>query len=318
MLNPLISQLRLSLEQMSGLASDFSGNIRMGVGTLQTFHGAVKELGGSAQGAVDQLVKIVKTSGDFVQRVESLQQKGLDKLTEALSGPTWTLASSAAAMDARVQELEGQITALGEASQAIAVAIGEHSQGETALREDIASNVEILRTQLKAISHLGASIDSTAASLRTELTPLFSRLSKDLIEAQTRSAHESRSTAEKVAVGVDSIREMLVSLQALASPERIREERRAIEELRKAVESLSRQAGQQTANRTKQAPQPESEQQIRRLKEEIRLMRRQPERGAEGRRVSMPSPASIPRQVQHAPGGFERLWRWLGFGGRNS
>jgi hypothetical protein len=307
-LNPLISQLRLSLEQMSGLASDFSGNIRMGVDTIENFHRAVEKLGGSAQGAVDQLVQIVRTSGDFVKEVESLQQKGLDKLAGALAGPAQVLASSAGA-------LSGQVSTLSDSSKAIAEALGAHSHGEAALREDIASNVEILRTQLKAISHLGASIDSTAESLRVELTPLFSKLSKDLIEAQTRSAHESRATAEKVAAGVDSIRGMLVSLQALASPERIREEKRAIEELRKAVENLSRQAGQQpTASRTKQAPQPPESEEIRRLKAEVRSMRRQE------RPVPKAPPASLPSQIQRAPqamyseGRLARLLRWLGFG----
>ncbi len=317
-LNPLISQLRLSLEQMSGLASDFSGNIRIGVGTLQTFHSAVEKLGGSAQGAVDQLVQIVRTSGDFVREVESLQQKGLAALADALSGPTGILANSAASMDARVQALAGQISALGEASQAIGTAIGEHSQGEAALRQDLSTNVDVLRHQIQEISHLRASVDSTAKSLHTELSPLFTILSQDLIKAQARSAQESRSTGEKVAAGVEGIWGMLASLQALASPERLHEERRAIEELRNAVDSLSHQLGQRTTHQAKQAPQPESEQQIRRLKEEIRLMRQQPERGTEGRSPTTLPPSSIPRQVQSRPSGFARLRQWLGFGDRNS
>lgn len=319
-LNPLISQLRLSLEQMSGLASDFSGNIRMGVGTLQTFHAAVKELGGSAQGAVDQLVQIVRTSGDFVREVESLQQKGLDKLTQSLSGPTEVLAKSAAAMDERVRTLAEQILSLDDSSKAIVAALGAHSEGEAALREDISTNINALRQQMKEMSQLRASVDSTAKSLRTELTPLFSRLSQELSDAQALSAKESRSTTEQMAAGVESIRGMLVSLQTLSSPERIREERHALEDLRKAVERLSHQREQQTITRARQTPQPENEEQIRHLKEEIRPMRLQAARETEGLVPAppLPPPVEISPQAKSAPGGFARFLQWLGFGGHNS
>lgn len=316
-LNPLISQLRLSLEQMSGLASDFSGNIRMGVGTLQTFHDAVKELGGSAQGAVDQLVQIVRTSGDFVREVESLQQKGLDKLAKTLSGPTEVLASSASAMDERVRTLADQISSLDDSSRAIATALGVHSKGEAALREDISININALKHQMKEISQLRASVDSTAKNLQAELTPLFSTLSRELIDAHALSAKEGRLTAEQVALGVESIRGMLMSLQVLSSPERIQEERRALEELRKAVENFGPQLERQATAPTRQRPQPQSEGQVRQLKEDIRQMKRQATRETGGL-LPAPPPVSIPRQAKGTPRGFARLWQWLGFGGRNS
>lgn len=310
-LNPLISQLRLSLEQMSGLASDFSSNIRMGVGTLVTFHSAVEKLGGSAQGAVEQLVQIVRTSGDFVREVESLQQKGLEHLAAALSGPTQDLVNSAAAMSSCVQTLSGQISALGEASQAIATAIGQHSQGEIALRQDFAATVDILRDQSQSISKLRTNVDAAAKNLRDELTPLFAALSQALVKVQTESAQENRSAGERMADGIESIRGMLTSLRTLTSP--IQDERRAIDELRKVIESLGRQLGQQPASRPKQPPQMETEQQIRGLEAEVRSLRRQVQGGAEGR-VPLSTPASIPIQVRREPRGIGRLLRWLSFG----
>lgn len=319
-LKPLIRELSSSLQEMSGLSSDFSGNIRMGVGTLQTFHGAVEKLGGSAQGAVDQLVQIVRTSGDFVREVESLQQKGLDKLAQSLSGPTEALANSAAAMDERVRSLAGQVSSLDDSSKAIAAALGAHSEGEAALRGEISSNITALRQQMKEMSQLRSSVDSTAKSLRTELTPLFSTLSRELSEAQALSTKESRSTIEQVAGGVESIRGMLVSLQTLSSPERIREERRAIEELRSAIEILSHQLQQQAPVRGRPMPQstqPENEHQVRRLKEEIRHLRQQTAREMK-ELVPAPPALGTPHQAKSISGRFMRLLEWLGLGGRNS
>lgn len=162
-LQPLIGQLRLSLEQMSGLATDFSDNIRMGVDTLGTFHQAVSSLGGSAQSAVDQLVQIVKTSSAFVSEVETMQQKGMANLAQTLSGPTNLLAGSASAMRDSVEGLAGHVASLARSSQAIETALKTEGQEKAVLRRDLAQQSEILRTQLQT------SFDTTAERLRVEL-----------------------------------------------------------------------------------------------------------------------------------------------------
>jgi hypothetical protein len=207
-LAPLISQLRTSLETMLGLSNDFSGNIRMGVNTLETFHEAVGRLGGSAQGAVDQLVQIVKTSGDFVREVEALQQKGMEQLSSALSGPAERLAGAAAAMEGKVGEFSGQ-------TQAIARTVSENQRSQQSLAEEITRINDILEAQSRAFDRLEGDFDSLGLTvgdgIGKSLRTLFESLPEGLLEFQRRAAAENRAALEQIATGIAALKDSLAA-----------------------------------------------------------------------------------------------------------
>jgi hypothetical protein len=210
-LAPLVGQLRKSLEQMSGLATDFSSNIRMGVSTLESFHEAVGKLGSSAQGAVDQLVKIVETSSDFVHEVETLQQKGMEQLSSVLSGPAERLAGAAAALEGRVGALEENIGSLGRSSSAIAQVLGQSQRDQQVLRQEIAHLNETLEGQSRAFSRLEGDFDSIGGTvgdgIHGALIPLFEALPRELLEAQRQAASENRDALQQIASTISAIQE---------------------------------------------------------------------------------------------------------------
>jgi len=232
-LAPLVSQLQKSLEQMSGLATDFSSNIRMGVSTLEHFHEAVGKLGSSAQGAVDQLVKIVTTSGDFVHEVETLQQKGMEQLSDVLSGPAERLAVAAAALEGKVGGLEKNVGDLGASSSAIAEVLGQNQHDQQGLWQEIAHLNKTLEGQSRAFSRLEGDFESIGGTvgdgIHRALIPLFESLPRELLEVQRQAASENRDALERIASAVAAIQEnRLTRVQAPESiPRPMRESRDA-------------------------------------------------------------------------------------------
>ncbi len=180
-LHPLVRSLSVSLEQMSGLATSFSGNIRMGVSTLETFHDAVARLGGSAEGAVEQLVKIVDLSVNFVRELETLQEKG----AKTLAIPAERLASSAAAIDRRMETLDGRLASLGDASRDIA----------------------------KIVAASQAGIASLPVSLQHGLRPLFEMQVSALLEGQSQSTKTNREALSELTTSTQLLRNLVSSTQ---------------------------------------------------------------------------------------------------------
>jgi hypothetical protein len=186
-LHPLIRSLSVGLEQMSGLATDFSGNIRMGVSTLETFRDAVARLGGSAEGAVEQLVKIVDLSVNFVRELETLQEKG----AKTLAVPAERLAGSAAAIDGRIEALDGRLASLGDASRDIA----------------------------KIVAASQAGIASLPVSLQHGLKPLFEMQANVLLEGQGQSAKTNREALSELTVSTQLLRNLVASTQGSSGRE---------------------------------------------------------------------------------------------------
>jgi hypothetical protein len=207
-LAPLISQLRNSLDTMLGLSNDFSGNIRMGVNTLETFHEAVGRLGSSAQGAVDQLVQIVKTSSDFVREVETLQQKGMEQLSVVLSGPAERLAGAATSMEDRVQDLNDYILDISRSTI-------ENQKSQQTFAQEVSRFNEALEEQGRSFSRLEGDLDSLGLTvgdgIRKSLTPLIQSLHEGMLEFQRHAAAENRAAMEQIASGLIALREILAT-----------------------------------------------------------------------------------------------------------
>lgn len=304
-LRPLVSRLRVSLEEMSGLTTSFSGNISDGAATLKAFHAAVHALGSSAAGAVGQVQQIVEITGKFVQEVGDLQQTGVQRLSDALAGPTASLADAAAAMQSRVDSLHSEISSL-------TVAIDRHSGGEEALRQSLVQTAESLEGQLQTTAELHGAVATLGPDLGRGLAPLFDNLSRDLTRSQEHLTSDSRKTLQVIATGVDAIREMLDELRTLRSPERLREERQGLEALQRAVEGLRDgiARNERPGSRSETSPGRDNLEQVSLLREIRGLLQTSVDQR------EAPHQGWL-RRVLHRDDdgqGTSRLLRWLGFG----
>jgi hypothetical protein len=214
-LRPLVHSLSVDLQQMSGLATDFSGNIQMGVSTLKTFHDAVARLGGSADGVADQIEKVARISTDFVRELAVLQEKG----AKALAGPANKLADSAVAIEARMKLLDGRLDSLGAATRDSANIVGEQTQAIKSLQESSVS-LPILM----------------ADALRGRLTPVLEGQSKSLRESQGQLAEFHRETLTQFGLISAPLKDLFTSL--LQEPAREREKEQWIRDLRNELERL--------------------------------------------------------------------------------
>jgi hypothetical protein len=204
-LHPLIQRLSISLEKMSGLAIDFSGNIRVGVSTLETFREAVARLGGSAEGAVDQLVKIVRLSTDFVRELETLQAEG----AKTLAVPAEKLVESAATIATRMTALDGRLGSLENASRDTVkvLAITQAAIGglPAAVRESL---MPLAESPGKAIE---VGFASLPAVVREAAGPLLERHAKTISAGQDRSARASLDALAELTACVGRLDRLLTA-----------------------------------------------------------------------------------------------------------
>ncbi|MEO6191679.1 MAG: hypothetical protein ABIS20_01600 [Thermoanaerobaculia bacterium] len=227
-LHPLVRSLSVSLTQMSGLATDFSGNIRMGVSTLETFRDAVTRLGGSAEGAVEQLVKIVSLSTSFVRELETLQEKG----AKTLAIPAEKLASSATAIETWMGALDGRLESLGNATREVAIMLRERGQGEDTIRKQLARTATLVAEQTQALATSQTGLAVLPQSIQQGISPL--------LEAQRKVQESSRESLVDLAATTKSLHDLLAQATTRVNQDQWPHDlRRELERLHLGVGDLS-------------------------------------------------------------------------------
>jgi ABC-type transporter Mla subunit MlaD len=305
-LAPLVRGLAVTLEQMAGVSTDFTGNIARGQESLGAFHRAVEELGTVARDSVGQLTGIVDTASRFLAETQSLQEEGRQQLVviaQALSEPVASLAGSAGAIEAGVASLQGELGGVGTSTSAVAQAVDALRQEGGTLQRGLSGAVDGLGAFADDARILGERQEQLAArgeAMIGAVEELVERLVNARVAAGDRQEKNAAAAAAAAQQAADAIEVLRGLGEAVAGHSA---------ELRHGLDTLD----QRHSEGLQQARQRDEVLlgALARLTDEIRSLSRQTRRHSKQTRQPKARAAALPPQPVTERSFVERAGGWL-------
>lgn len=166
-LQPIVDKLALALESLPQQVERFSSNIRSGEEILQEFHGAVRELGGSAKEAVENLSGVVTSSQEFIREIPRLQGEGRQEFLDAaeqLVEPVREVKVSTGYLTRSAEELSKGVGELKTWAAGLLDALTRQAENLSALADPLRRLADSVPGQGERLDQVAGSLERLAES----------------------------------------------------------------------------------------------------------------------------------------------------------